>query len=108
MRLRVTLFTALATLIVASLVWAVEPYNTSGRWACWSGTCIIGDSAAPAIQLLTDGTGDGEVDVPDDSISTDELTTPLYASFNICGEATTVNNNTIYYPKMPPAASCLI
>jgi len=74
MRLRVTLFTALATLVVASIVWATEPFNTSGRWACFSGTCIIGSTRAPAIQLLTDGTGNGEVVLPTGAISTTEVT----------------------------------
>jgi hypothetical protein len=74
MRLRVILLTALATAFVSIVAWAVEPYNTSGRWACMVGTCVIGHAQADAIQLLTDSTGDAEIALPLESISAGEIT----------------------------------
>lgn len=66
MRLRVILLTAIATLFVAVLAWAVEPYNTSARWSCFVGTCVVGHADADAIAITTDGgvvTMDGEISV---------------------------------------------
>lgn len=67
----------------------------------------IGGASTTAITLTTDGTGTGEVVLPTGAISTGEIAdgTLLAADsnfpgrdwFNICGEATTINNNTIYY-----------
>ena len=97
MRLRVILFTLIATVCVSVLAWAVEPYNSSGRWACMSGNCVIGHAQADSIQLLTDGTGDAEIALPAGSIGAAEMTYSHRGSFNICGDATTVNANTVYY-----------
>lgn len=72
MRLRYVLL-VLVLVTAAAVAWATQPFNTSGRWACYSGTCIIGSAQAPAIQILTDSTGDGELDVPDGSIATAEV-----------------------------------
>lgn len=93
MRLRVVLFTALATMVVAALAWATEPFNSSARWACFSGTCIIGSPAAPAIQIQTDGTGDGELTVPEGSIAADEVSM-VTDHVIFCGQAD--ENGTIY------------
>ena len=73
MRLRVIFLTAIATSLFAVLAWAVQPYNTSGRWACFAGTCVIGHAQADAIQLLTDGTGTAEIVLPTGSIDTGEV-----------------------------------
>lgn len=104
MRLRVILFTALATMAVAVLAWGVEPYNTSGRWACMSGTCVVGHAQADAIQLLTDSTGDAEIVLPNDAIGAAEITENAVAAEQLgaavdkivlCGQD--ANSGTIYF-----------
>lgn len=96
MRLRVILFTALATLVVAGLALGARNYNTSGRWI---GT---GDIAMPESDsgitptswtFSSDGTGDGEVTLPEGSIGVDEISAPM-DSVIFCGQAD--ENGTIY------------
>ena len=67
----------------------------------------IGDSSTTAITLTTDSTGTGEVVLPAGSVSGTEITDatllpaddlyPHRGRFTVCGDATTVNANTIYY-----------
>ncbi len=47
--------TTLLLVLVSAFLMGTRPFGTSGQWVCTRGTCIVGDVAAPAIQLLTDG-----------------------------------------------------
>lgn len=67
MKLRVIFLTVIATAFVAAIALGVKPYNSSGGWACFSGSCVIGHAQAPSIALTTDGgtvTVDGAVTIP--------------------------------------------
>lgn len=98
------LFVALFGL--AGLFLMAPRLGTSGRCPP-VGTCEVGDSNTDAIQLVTDSTGNGEVVLPTGAIGTTEIldatilpadvAQPGRGSFNICGEATTIDNNTVYY-----------
>ena len=45
-----------------------------------TGTVTLGDTTATAVTITTDGTGDGELVVPANSIGTTELTSTIAAS----------------------------
>jgi hypothetical protein len=77
MRLRVIFLTAIASAFLAVLAWGVKPYNSSGGWACFSGTCVIGHAQADAITIVTDGgtvTVDGDVAIPGSLVVTGTIT----------------------------------
>ncbi len=106
---RSRLAAALAALLIplaALLIGAARNYGTSGEWRC-TGSCTIpsggradlvtsmtiGGSATTSVSLgaaVTDFDLGALIDV-------DELAKAGRSSFNICGEATTINNNTVYY-----------
>lgn len=78
-------------------------FDTTG-----AGSITIGSNDVTTITLNTDDTGDGtDVVLPAGSIGTTEildgtigkadLADAGFGAFSICGEATTVNNNTVYY-----------
>lgn len=71
------------------------------------GGVTVGSSANNLFTVTTDGTGTGEVVLPTGSVESAEITDatllpaddlyPGHATFTVCGDATTVNNNTVYY-----------
>lgn len=65
----------------------------------------LGGASTTTLTVTTDGTGTGEVVLPAASIGTPELAAPGRGHFTICGDGTTINNNTIYYgPSQVPVA----
>lgn len=58
---------------------------------------VLGGASMTALTVTTDGTGTGEVVLPNGSIGVAELARPLHTRLRFCGDATTVNNNTVYY-----------
>lgn len=68
---------------------------------------VLGSADVTSLTVTTDSTGTAEVALPTGSIDGTELedgavTLPdmaraAHATFTICGDATTVNNNTVYY-----------
>ncbi len=58
---------------------------------------VIGGASTTALTVTTDSTGDGEVVLPNSSVGTAELTRPMHGRLRVCGDATTVNNNTVFY-----------
>lgn len=57
----------------------------------------LGAAATTSLTFTTDGTGDGEIVLPAGSIGAAEETYAGRAQIVICGDPTTVNNNTVYY-----------
>jgi hypothetical protein len=79
-------------------------YDTSG-----AGAITVGSADVTAVTVTTDGSGTGELVLPSDSVGPGELTYAGRAQFTICGDATTVNNNTIYYgPDMAVVSSATV
>ncbi len=58
---------------------------------------VIGGASTTALTVTTDSTGNAEVVLPNASIGTAELTRPMHSRLRVCGDATTVNNNTVFY-----------
>lgn len=83
--------------VIGILAFATEAtaanLNTSGR--CPAGTtCNVGESTTTAFTITTDGTGDGELTVPENSIGPDELAV-MTMTADICGQLD--ENGTIYF-----------
>ena len=67
----------------------------------------LGGASTTAVTVTTDGTGTGEVVLPTGSVSGTEITDatilpadslyPNRGTLTVCSDATTVNNNTVYY-----------
>ena len=96
MRLRVILLTAFATICFAAIALGVKPYNSSGGWACFSGSCVIGHERAPSIALTTDSgtvTVDGAVTIPG-ALSVAGAST-LTGAVTLAGAVTTAADITI-------------
>lgn len=60
----------------------------------------LGGASTTAVTVTTDSTGDSELVLPADSVGFSELTLSGRGTLLFCGEATTVNNNTVYYGPM--------
>lgn len=71
------------------------------------GGLTLGGATTPTVTVSTDGTGNGEVVLPAGSIGSTEILDDTIEAADehyagrgqivICGDATTVNNNTVYY-----------
>lgn len=74
-----------------------------------AGSVVVGNASNTSVTITTDGTGNAELVVPNGSIGVAELTRPGHWTFQVCGDATTVNNNTVYYgPTMAITSSATV
>ena len=84
-----------------------------------TGETTVGSATNTAINLLSDGTGTGEVtmvagavdgtEILDGTVNAADLAFAGRGQFTICGDATTVNANTVYYgPDMAVVTSATV
>ncbi len=89
-------FLGVATVIgICALAFAAHAgmINTSARCAPYAG-CSIGDGNVTTFTITTDGTGDAEVALPENSIGPDELAV-ITMTVDLCGQND--ENSTVYF-----------